>query len=415
MADAWDERLFELNSYVSRYVIKNDSGGPWTYKKVILTDIPTKYPIGWDIAVQETNYKRVPQNVLEHSVQAAGTAFVCLPPMAPGRTIYIDVYSWGDYSTPQNCPDPWINRGQQYGQAHVKGMCYAGNGIAIAGTYYDRLNLRSADNGLSWTNTGLPGPYISASDGNGDILFAQEWPGKIYHSSDYGLSYNLTNTPPYGVQIQSIIYLDFNIRLAGIGVTGYIFRSTDGGLNWTNLGAPLGREYIMDFADMGGGHIIACSGSRGHILHSSDYGATWSVSPSITGNYALYSIEYLGNGIVVAGQVNNAKIWRSTNYGHSWTDLGVQAGEYAIWDFVYVGNGVVYAGTHKKAHILKSIDHGLTWNDLGQQYGQWGIYTLAKLDNNVVCAGTGWGGLILRYDAAYDQYAPESTIKIGPT
>ena len=104
MADAWDENLFVLNSYVSRYVIKNNSGAPWIGHKVTLINIPTKHAAGWDIYVKETDYKRLPQRTLDHKVGVPGTAIICLPDMAPGRTIYIDIYSYGDYSTPQNCP-----------------------------------------------------------------------------------------------------------------------------------------------------------------------------------------------------------------------------------------------------------------------------------------------------------------------
>jgi hypothetical protein len=104
MADAWNENLFVLNSYVSRYVIKNTSGAPWIGHKITLIDIPTKQANGWDVAIQETDYKRLPQRTLEHKVNAKGSVIVCLPDMTPGRTIYIDVYSYGNYSTPQNCP-----------------------------------------------------------------------------------------------------------------------------------------------------------------------------------------------------------------------------------------------------------------------------------------------------------------------
>ena len=36
MSAAWENNLFLLDSYVSRYVIHNDSGGPWTSKQISL-------------------------------------------------------------------------------------------------------------------------------------------------------------------------------------------------------------------------------------------------------------------------------------------------------------------------------------------------------------------------------------------
>lgn len=103
MADAWDENLFVLNSYVNRYVIKNTSGTPWINEKANLIQVNVKTDLGWDVAVKETDYKRLPQRTLPHFIEVPGSVIVCLPDMSPGRTIYIDVYSYGLYSTPQEC------------------------------------------------------------------------------------------------------------------------------------------------------------------------------------------------------------------------------------------------------------------------------------------------------------------------
>lgn len=103
LADAWDENLFRMNSYVTRYVIQNTTGTPWTDHKVTLINIPTKTGSGIDLTVQQTDYKRLPQNIIHHKVNSKGSVIVCLPEMPPGKTIYIDVYSYGDYSTVQNC------------------------------------------------------------------------------------------------------------------------------------------------------------------------------------------------------------------------------------------------------------------------------------------------------------------------
>ena len=103
MADAWDENLFVLNSYVNRYVIKNNSGALWSGEKANLIQVNVKTDLGWDVAVKETDYKRLPQRTLPHLIEVPGSVIVCLPDMSPGRTIYIDVYSYGLYSTPQEC------------------------------------------------------------------------------------------------------------------------------------------------------------------------------------------------------------------------------------------------------------------------------------------------------------------------
>jgi hypothetical protein len=104
MSSAWSETAFLLNSYISRYIIKNTTGQTWSDKKVLLTGINTKLETGTDITVLQTGFYRQPMQTLSHKVGTPGTAIICLPEMAPSDTIYVDVYSYGDYSTPQNCP-----------------------------------------------------------------------------------------------------------------------------------------------------------------------------------------------------------------------------------------------------------------------------------------------------------------------
>lgn len=104
MSSAWDETAFRLNSYITRYAVKNTTGETWTDKKVLLTGINTKLETGTDLTVLQTGFYRQPMQTLSHKVGTPGTAIVCLPEIAPSDTIYIDVYSYGTYSTPQNCP-----------------------------------------------------------------------------------------------------------------------------------------------------------------------------------------------------------------------------------------------------------------------------------------------------------------------
>lgn len=419
MADAWDERLFELNSYVSRYVIKNDSGGPWVNKKVTLIDIPIKYPIGWDVAVQETDYKRLPQRTLEHSVSAPGTALVCLPDMAPGRTIYIDVYSWGDYSTPQNCLDPWINLGNQFGETDVKTIESLGSGIAIAGTYNDANILRSADNGQTWVkikrywwNTSV---RVLTNLGGGVAMGGILASGRMIRTTDYGLTWtDRSMLAPYSFP-SSCVTLGGGIVLYGTYNQGYIFRSTDNGLTWINLGPQGGDGYITALADMGGGVVLAGTLGHARILRSTDYGLTWVNLGQQAGQYSIETIANLGGGIAVAGTGLQGHIIRSADNGQTWNDLGQQYGQRYIYAIEPLGNGKAYAGTGRGGKILVTNDYGLTWGDLGQQFGQASIKGLTASIDNVTLAGTYSGGLILRYQGDIPEYAPESTIKIGPT
>jgi len=103
MTAAWENNLFLLDSYVSRYVIHNDSGGPWTSKQISLISVPVLQADGTDVIIIQTTYKRLPTATLTHRIDTPGKVTVCIPDMAAGETIYIDAYSYGDYSNAQTC------------------------------------------------------------------------------------------------------------------------------------------------------------------------------------------------------------------------------------------------------------------------------------------------------------------------
>lgn len=103
MSTAWENNLFLLDSYVSRYVITNDSGSPWTSKQISLINVPIKQADGTDVIVSQTNYHRLPIATLTHRIDTPGKVIVCIPDMAAGETIYIDLYSYGNYSNAQTC------------------------------------------------------------------------------------------------------------------------------------------------------------------------------------------------------------------------------------------------------------------------------------------------------------------------
>lgn len=103
MTAAWENNLFLLDSYVSRYIIHNDSGGPWVSKQISLINVPIKQADGTDVIIIQTTFHRLPTATLTHRIDTPGKVTVCIPDMAAGETIYIDCYSYGDYSNAQTC------------------------------------------------------------------------------------------------------------------------------------------------------------------------------------------------------------------------------------------------------------------------------------------------------------------------
>jgi len=92
-------------SWLSRYLIKNDSSGFWHDKEVILKDIPTFQVDGMDLEVflllSTTTKKgtityaaKMIDYRLVHDVTERGEAVVEIPDLQSGSTLLIDVYSY---------------------------------------------------------------------------------------------------------------------------------------------------------------------------------------------------------------------------------------------------------------------------------------------------------------------------------
>ncbi|MFA5378865.1 MAG: hypothetical protein WC455_24140 [Dehalococcoidia bacterium] len=92
-------------SYCSRYWVTNSELDAWTNHKVILEEIPTYQADGQDLQVyqllQKTTKKgsitydpRMIDMRLVHEVTERGKAMVTIPSLAPGSTLWVDVYSY---------------------------------------------------------------------------------------------------------------------------------------------------------------------------------------------------------------------------------------------------------------------------------------------------------------------------------
>ena len=75
-------------------------------------------------------------------------------------------------------------------------------------------------------------------------------------------------------RILSLVSLGGGIALGGTNPNGKIFRSTDYGLTATDLGQQGAETNIESLADLGGGIALAGTGPGGKIFRSTDYGAT---------------------------------------------------------------------------------------------------------------------------------------------
>jgi photosystem II stability/assembly factor-like uncharacterized protein len=271
---------------------------------------------------------------------------------------------------------------------------------ALSGSATNGKIFRSTDDGLTWSDLGQQASatriYSLTYTSNGIFLAGTSSNGKILRSTDYGVTWSDLGQQASETDIQSLTYLENGICLAGTSPNGKIFRSTNYGVTWSDLGQQASESVIFSFSYVGDGVCLAGSGTGGKIFRSTDYGATWSDLGQQASETRIFSLLHVGDGVCLAGSYPNGKIFRSTDYGATWSDLGQQASETSIYSFAYTDFGICLAGSGPTGKIFFSGNYGATWSDLGQQASETAIYTLKYLKNGICLAGTGANGKILR-------------------
>jgi hypothetical protein len=283
-------------------------------------------------------------------------------------------------------------------------LVYLGGGIVLAGTTAGGRIYRSTDYGLSWTlvqQLDTETYVYSLVYLGGGIVLAGTYPtGQVYRSTDYGLTWSLIQRLGTETYVWSLVYLGSGIVLAGTATTGQIYRSTDYGLTWSLIRRLDTEKYVMSLVYLGSGIVLAGTATTGQIYRSTDYGLTWSLIQRLGTEVEARSLVYLGSGIVLAGTSITGEIYRSTDYGLSWTlaqRLGTEA-DARVMSLVYLGGGIVLAGRYPTGQVYRSTNYGLTWSLIQRLGTETYVWSLVYLGSGIVLAGTALKAQIYRMD-----------------
>ncbi len=263
---------------------------------------------------------------------------------------------------------------------------------------------RSVDQGINWSQTQYLGIRSFAENSNNEI-FGVAYQGKIYKSTDDGLTWNLIFQIANEDFLNSItidnngnIYIGTQ-KINGQGV-GDIYKSTDDGISWNIILDSSIQNYgivYKVFNDSNGTIYASTSSPTGGLISSSNGGATWNkIMPTISldafvkdgnifsacssagvfvstdngktwnqKNYGMtlpniYSINHTSNNYIIAGD-GSTGIYLSTDSGNSWTKKNTGIDGLNINSLIETNNGFVFA---TGIGVRISNDYGLSWSDI---------------------------------------------------
>lgn len=251
---------------------------------------------------------------------------------------------------------------------------------------------RSQDAGRTWEIVAGPGwgpsgvlagfPIdIQVDPRDANRLFANNYGGGNFVSSDGGRTWQMASTGYTGAQVRDVVVGSAEAGRVYAAARSGLFTSADGGSEWVGMGNDQAARLewtaiAVDPTD--GNHLLVGTNWDGVLLESHDAGTSWSVVLPFLGErrgwrclaYAPSdpAIVYGGTGAfysagTFAGELLAAGIWVSTDGGTTWEPANNAVSKDAQVVAIAVDQidpRVVYAASTTHG-ILRSSDGGGQW------------------------------------------------------
>lgn len=258
--------------------------------------------------------------------------------------------------------------------------------FAVAGPYLlaggDNGVFRSEDRGMTWTriHTGLTDTAMRDLAVQDNRVYAGNRSG-VHVSVDYGLHWSRTNQGLTDTLVRCMMASGGELF---VGTDeGRVFRSTDRGLSWNEMGTVRSGWSISSFAQIGES-ILAVT--LGGTFRSRDRGATWTPAIVVKGD-TLRTFSLLADGSVLfAG--TELGLYRSEDQGSSWSLFSDDFGDNVEFYSIIRKGTYLFAGSN--FGMYRSADMGATWTGVNTGVGDSRIYALAASGSHLY-ASVSWG------------------------
>ena len=255
------------------------------------------------------------------------------------------------------------------------------NSVNYSSTGYPLHNMRSQDEGNTWTNadSGMTYPVINSYADGGNFILAAGW--EIYRSYNHGVSWQTVFSTGYAVNALVIAGTKIFAGTSG----GGIFLSEDEGATWRSVNNGLDNFDILSMV-LKGNKLFA--GTDAGIFRSVDYGVTWVPARKDIDGFYISALAANSNYIFATGNSTLSAIFKSSDDGNTWiqtTDFFpgfLYAGSLAV-----SGNIVISGMFDIMNEILYSNDNASTWSV--NKTGLPGGYQVASvfIKDSIVYAG----------------------------
>jgi hypothetical protein len=200
----------------------------------------------------------------------------------------------------------------------------------------------STDNGITWTDKGLPQKIVNAVliHSNGNIFLATQFNG-ILCSTDEGNSWGEKNNGISSVDYFSALAENPKGDLfAGTAADG-IYRSLDTANTWVEIDSGLTNLKINSIA-VKNQEMLFVATHGGGVFRSSDNGESWIQKINGLTNLYVRSLAISGSGQIVAATFAGA--FKSTDDGETWVAINEGLSNTHLNSIIIDQGGYLFAG-----------------------------------------------------------------------
>jgi len=233
---------------------------------------------------------------------------------------------------------------------------------------------RSTDHGATWVTAtaGLTLPMyvrggLAVNPVTPTVLFAGDYFGGlsgvgVYRSTDGGVSWTVS-LPDADIEAVLVLPLTPTLVLAGDREDG-LYRSIDSGDSWGPVSVPMTRVQALAAAPSPPGRIYA--GADYDLYVSADGGITWTLASTLSSTIQSLAVHPTTTTSLYAGTRRHG-LWRSSDAGISWVTqtIGLPSNAWVTSIALDpITPSILYAGVWS-GQVYRSGDGGDSWEGLG--------------------------------------------------
>ena len=248
-------------------------------------------------------------------------------------------------------------------QNELSSLTWSSSAISASGQYQTAVInggfiYYSTDYGITWNKSNsISGTWTSVAMSSSGQYQTGVINGSIYYSINYGVNWTESSSPTANWK-SNAMSSSGQYQTAVIN-GGFIYYSTNYGINWTQSISPTSTLNWTSVAMSSSGQYQTAVINGGFIYYSSNYGINWNKSISISGNWTSIAMSSSGQYQTAA---INVGIYYSSNYGVNWTQSSSISDN---WTSVTVSSSGQYqAAVINGGRIYYSSDYGKTLIEL---------------------------------------------------